>query len=289
MESVGLQAGVYEANDFKVTPAGGTYQLNIAAGRAWVQATGTRMGRYLVVNDASETLTIAAAHATNPRIDQIVLRVRDAADLGDVTNVPELSVIQGTATSGATLANRTGAASLPSNSLRLADILVPSTGSGFAGTFVQNTHLRDRRPWARGGYASSVQTSGADYTTTSTSYVSLDDTNVFLRMECVGNPIVMALKGHLANNTAGAATTIRFQMDGASAEGTEGIAATSSTASAAIPFSVQKVVVPSAGSHSFSIAWKASSGTATIQRGTDFYVEFTVEEIFKANTSNSGA
>jgi hypothetical protein len=47
------------------------------------------------------------------------------------------------ATSGATLANRLGAASLPQNMLRLADVRIPAGASSVS-------EVRDRRPWARG-------------------------------------------------------------------------------------------------------------------------------------------
>lgn len=289
LENMGVQAGAVGGTHLKVTPAGASYQLSIAAGQAWVQAIGTRMGRYLVINDATDTATIAAAHATNPRIDQIIVRVKDAADLGDVTNTPTFEVIQGTATSGATLDNRTGAASLPSNSLRLADILVPSVAAGFTGTFVQNTHIRDRRPWARGAFARAIQTSGAGYTTTSTSYVAIDDTNLLLRLECSGNPMVVTLRGGAANSSANAINSYQLRVDGVTAEGTEGIPATSATANASLPLAVSRVVIPAAGSHTFSWWWKVSGGTGTLQRGTDYFTEVTVEELVRSDASNTGA
>lgn len=79
---------------------------------------------------------IAAADPANPRIDQVVL-------LPGVTDsqVPTTAVIVGTPTAGATLDNRNGAAALPVQRIRLADVLVPA-----AATQILTANLRERRP-----------------------------------------------------------------------------------------------------------------------------------------------
>ena len=105
----------------------------MAAGAAWVQGDDTaRQGLYHQVNDAAVTGLVAAGHATNPRIDQVILRIFDSSVTG-VSDTPTLSTLAGTATGGATLDNRTGAAALPNGAIRIADILVPALHSGRAG------------------------------------------------------------------------------------------------------------------------------------------------------------
>jgi hypothetical protein len=88
-----------------------------------------------VINEA-----ITAAHATLPRLDQIVLEALDDTHAGGGLNKARIRVINGTATAGATLDNRTGAAALPSSCLRLADVLV-----GAADTSITTAEIRDRR------------------------------------------------------------------------------------------------------------------------------------------------
>jgi hypothetical protein len=159
-----LREGVIGAGDFKVTAAAaGGMRVDVAAGLAVVKGdTGTSgigltQGLYLQPNDASiaNAVTVTASHATLPRVDQIVLTVSDSSDLGSAGDTPSLAVVTGTATTGATLDNRTGAAALPSNTLRLADVLVPAASSA-----VTAGNIRDRRPWGAGTEGQTAYTSG---------------------------------------------------------------------------------------------------------------------------------
>jgi hypothetical protein len=99
-------------------------------------------------------VTVAANASGQPRIDIVILTM---TGYGTGT----VSVVTGTGTAGATLDNRTGAPALPAGAFLLADILMPNA---FAGPFVQNTHIRDRRPWAKGAFAVQVVASGAGLT-----------------------------------------------------------------------------------------------------------------------------
>lgn len=130
MRSSGLiQEGIVHFGDFQVKQrgAGANMSVDITAGDAWVQGDDTaRQGLYHVGNDAVVNLAVPAANATNPRIDQVVLRVYDSTIIGGAKDEAVLELVAGTATAGATLANRTGAAALPSSALRLADIVVPA-------------------------------------------------------------------------------------------------------------------------------------------------------------------
>lgn len=87
---------------------------------------------------------------SNPRIDQIVLHVYDASAAGDSSGqyLAAIEPITGTATSGATLDNRSGAPDLQvalANSkayVLLADVLMPAGASTVSGS-----NVRDRRPY----------------------------------------------------------------------------------------------------------------------------------------------
>lgn len=137
--------GTTKATDLECTTGSSGLNVSVALGNAWVQGDGrTTQGLYFCHVPTANTVTLEAAHATNPRIDQIVLKVEDA-DVSGANTQWSLTYVKGTATGGATLTNLTGAAALPSNCLLLAYVLVPAT---FAGPFVTATHILDVRFFA---------------------------------------------------------------------------------------------------------------------------------------------
>jgi hypothetical protein len=72
--------------------------------------------------------TITAAHASLPRVDAVILELQDNTHDASGGNLARTRVVAGTATAGATLDNARdgshGGATIPSNALHLADILV---------------------------------------------------------------------------------------------------------------------------------------------------------------------
>jgi microcystin-dependent protein len=66
------------------------------------------------------------ADPTNPRIDRVVVQIRDSlvAGGGDTSQDAKFRVISGTPTSGATLGNLSGAAAVPSNCFLIGNVLV---------------------------------------------------------------------------------------------------------------------------------------------------------------------
>ena len=123
----GLGECVIGLPDYRVVQraAGANMSVDVAAGSGYVRGdTAARQGLYHVVNDATVNVVVSAADSTDPRIDQIVLRVYDDSYDGSGDNMAELAVIAGTPTTGADLDNRDGAAALPDTAMRLADILV---------------------------------------------------------------------------------------------------------------------------------------------------------------------
>lgn len=151
---VGAQAigpGVGSFKDLTVT-AGAGLVLSVGAINALNVAIipldafgGTE--RYELQNGAiAATVTVNTADVTNPRIDQVIASAPPLVNGGaSDSQAPVLSVLQGTATAGATLANRNGAAALPARAIRLADILVPA--NSVALTTAANVFDRRQQPY----------------------------------------------------------------------------------------------------------------------------------------------
>lgn len=90
-------------------------------------------GNYFVVNDAQVTLSITAAHATLPRIDIVVVNVRDTQYAG-ANNDCQLQVVAGTPASSPAVPTA------PDNSITIAQIAV-----GAAVTSIVNANITDTR------------------------------------------------------------------------------------------------------------------------------------------------
>jgi len=186
MSMVGQQEGVHDSGGWNVTqhtPAAMQVDIAGTVGLATVQGdTITAQGFYVVApHSATASLDIATAHATLPRIDQVLLHVYDNQVDGLGSNRAAMEILTGTATSGATLDNRNGAASLPATAIRLADVLVP----GGAGTIV-NSNIRDRRRWANGAVFFNILTSG-DVSTSSNTFQNVGGSALQFRVEISPN------------------------------------------------------------------------------------------------------
>lgn len=117
--------GVLASGDLAVT-ANGTpnMSVNAAAGAAIIKGDDTpaTQGSYFVRNDATVNLAIAAADATNPRKDLIILQVRDSFYSGSDDDA-RLAVVTGTP------AASPAEPALPNNSLKLAVITVAAAAT----------------------------------------------------------------------------------------------------------------------------------------------------------------
>lgn len=167
--SYGQQEGVGSVGDLTVAQrsAGANMSVDIAAGEAMVQGDSTAyQGKYYVLNDALFNLTgFSAANATNPRVDRVAIRVRDAFH-GDAANDVSFIILTGTPTSGATLTNLTGAASVPGGHLLLANVLIPASA-----TTVTTANISNVATQSVGGFVTFAPTltqSGAVTFTTNT-------------------------------------------------------------------------------------------------------------------------
>jgi hypothetical protein len=278
------QSGVFDATGWKVTEATAganmTVLVDANAGIARVDGTSvTHQGPYIVApHSADITLDVATAHATNPRIDMVILQVRDHTHDASGSNDARVRILTGTATGGATLDNRTGQAALPPNSIRLADVLVPA-----ADTTISNAQIRDRRQWARGVYWHTIRNQdeggGTDYTTTSISAVAIDATNLATRVECSGAPLRVRLTGRAANTAGGNETNFAATIDGVVQDGGAQLIFGASGANTVAPISFVYDVIPSAGSRLIAMYWNVSAGTATLYARSTMPVQMTIEEI----------
>lgn len=150
--------GVAGFNDYRVIQrqAGANMSVDVGATgvglmQAWVRGS-TREGQGLYRVDnmdrAAPTTTayvpqlnvaVSANASGNPRLDQVVLEVLDQQHTG-ASSLARIRVVAGTATAGATLDNRAGAAVLPASSILLADILVANAAAS-----ILTASIRDRR------------------------------------------------------------------------------------------------------------------------------------------------
>lgn len=114
--------GIIGSSSLTVTensPAG----MSVRVATGWAAIVGTtqaNMGVYTFYNDATTTLTVTTADPTNPRIDRVVVTVRDAYYTGAYNDVI-FQVLAGTPAGSPT------APAVPANSISLATIAVGAT------------------------------------------------------------------------------------------------------------------------------------------------------------------
>lgn len=124
--------GVINSGDFAVsqttTPSMG---VRVAPGRIWVPGTNlanisgttfSKQAMYFALNDASATLTVDPADATNPRIDVVYVAFRDSLYSGTVDDV-YMDVLTGTPAVTPTVPTA------PANSMVLAQVAVAANAT----------------------------------------------------------------------------------------------------------------------------------------------------------------
>lgn len=133
--------GTYGYEDFraKQNPAGANMQVAVGLVATemmcWVRDAAGGLYRYQY-NGAQILVQLAAADATNPRIDRIVATAPVSSD----SIVPQVLVLTGTPTASASNDNLSGAQAIPVGYELLADVVV---GAGV--TTIVTANIRDRR------------------------------------------------------------------------------------------------------------------------------------------------
>lgn len=290
LELSGLQSGVFGPNDMKVTAAAaGGQRVDIAAGTLLVKgdsgvpATGLSQGLFAVVNDGAlaNAVTLAASNVSLPRIDQIVVRVRDTQALSGGGDDSTFMVLTGTATSGATLDNRNGAAALPADYERLADVLVPASS-----TAVAAGNIRDRRGWARGGYSVKIGSGAGNYMMPGGSATTIPGDPLLTRMECSGAPLEVDYQLCWYSHGAGSpqAVTAYPTVDGVKAAADVAIVPDVGGGKQGVqPLSWS--LAPSAGSRRISIVFDAFTSIEILNTGL-YRPRIVVREMVRQSASN---
>jgi hypothetical protein len=292
---VAVQEGVITAGSYEVTQrgAGANLSVDIAASTgngALVQGDAvTAQGLYFVApHTAVINEAITTANATNPRIDQVVLEIKDTTHDASGSNLAQTARGHRHRHRRRDARQPHGRAALPASAILLADVLVAATD-----TAISNSEIRDRRPWARGAFVHIPRllnaAAGTDYTTTSTSRVLIDSTNLNPRIECTGNPIRMRLTGQGSNSTGTTSSIFLapFLDSAAISSFTDMFPLVSPAAGQAQNFSVEYTFQPAAGSHRLGWAWRVNAGTGTISASTSVPLVMTVEEIVRQTVPNN--
>lgn len=116
--------GIIGSSSLAVTP-NSPVGMSVRVATGWCAIVGTtqsNMGTYTVYNDATDTLTVTTADPTNPRIDRVVVTVRDAYYSGAFNDVI-FQIVAGTP------AGSPVAPAIPANSISLATIAVAAAAT----------------------------------------------------------------------------------------------------------------------------------------------------------------
>ena len=157
-----------------------------------------------------------------------------------------------------------------------------------------NTHVRDNLDYLKDAIddLTSPPTDhyecdeASDYTTTSTSFVAVDSTNLRLTITTNGGDVLIVFTGSVANSAAGYRTYLDIEVDDASYLGDDdGLVVFSNAANYNTPPSLVALAQNlSAGEHTFELHWKVEGGTATLYAGAgtsnkDVHPAFWVREV----------
>jgi hypothetical protein len=146
-----------------------------------------------------------------------------------------------------------------------------------------NTHVRDNLKALKDPPTDSfVANEGTDWTTTSTSFVDIDATDLSLTITTNGGAVMVGFYGSLT--TPAGAGYLDVDVDGTRWAGDDGLIRATANQSSAVCF-VILVTGLSAASHTFKLQWKAgSSATLTLYAGAgtaaqDTHPQFWVREV----------
>jgi hypothetical protein len=112
-----------------------------------------------------------------------------------------------------------------------------------------------------------LRDNGADYTTTSSSFVPVDSTNLKITLTISGSAVLLCFIGVFYNTTANE-VHVDLDVDGSrvGSAGNDGLAFTGQA-----PATVSIVVLVTGltpGAHTFNVQWRADGGTAHLHSGS---------------------
>jgi hypothetical protein len=144
-----------------------------------------------------------------------------------------------------------------------------------------NAHIRDNLLALKAPPTTLIKLDeSSDYTTTSTSFVAIDNTKLNLSITTTGGDVLIVFFANLSNSTSHVQLDVEF--DGVAIGGDNGLIRVSGGSGnyglASLSCLKQSV---SAGTHSVRMMWKVPSGTGTLYSGTtlDIHPMFWVREV----------
>ena len=132
---------------------------------------------------------------------------------------------------------------------------------------VMNTHIRDNLNALKTPPSDHYELNEAsDYTTTSTSWVDVDSTNLALTITTSGGDVVVQFHGNFFIGSA-AYMLLDIDVDGSRIGGDDGIFRYTNGSYYQTVSCTRLITGLSAGEHTFTLQWKVSSGTGTLYAG----------------------
>lgn len=141
-----MSPGVRTSADLVVTATGIGRTVSVSAGVAYVLGTTTAnlQGTYRAVSESALSFVLDSA-VTFPRIDRVVVRIYDGQENNSINDSRgAVEILKGVEASGATLANGTGAQTIPADCLHLADVIV-QIGAGYT---LSGANVGDKRTYS---------------------------------------------------------------------------------------------------------------------------------------------
>ena len=150
-----------------------------------------------------------------------------------------------------------------------------------------NTHLRDNLNALKAPSTDYYNVNEvSDYTTTSSSFVDVDATDLAMTITTSGGDVFVHFHGTVSHSAAAGRTYFEVAVDGVAAMGDDGILHTRAAASPATESCAFTLYITglSAASHTFKLQWKTSGATATLYAGAgtstgDLHPQFWAREI----------
>lgn len=157
--------------------AGANMSVDVALGSAWIHGDddAEAQGAYRVRSDGTKNLAVAAADATNPRVDLVIAEVLDSVFAG-VSDLWRLRIVQGTPAGAPTTP------ATPSNAIALATIAVAAGAGSIVTGNITDSRSQARPGGGRLGSSSPTRVTAAEFALLTPSdgdevYLEADATN----------------------------------------------------------------------------------------------------------------
>ena len=150
MQAYTQSQGVIGTGDLKITQSGTPgMSVVVAAGGGFMQAGAAQGGMYFAYNDASVTLTVNSNSSGNPRIDSVVMYVRDQDVSGVSNNDVHIGIVAGTPASSPVAPTISSTSTDYTNSITIGNtltyIVLANVTVANGATSITNANIADMR------------------------------------------------------------------------------------------------------------------------------------------------